>query len=81
MQNGTETLIAFDAAIKHRILKAVVLNVSIFWDMASCSPYVSRRFQETYHLHLQGGKSDEQETRVQEVDRYWIATFKQKMVQ
>jgi hypothetical protein len=32
-----------------------------------CSPYVSRRFGGTYHLHIQGRKSDEQETSVQQV--------------
>jgi hypothetical protein len=29
-------------------------DVDIFWDIVQCSPYVNRRFGETYHLHLQG---------------------------
>jgi hypothetical protein len=42
------------------------MNVAIFWDIASCSAYVSRRFGGTYDLRLQGGKSAEQETSVQQ---------------
>jgi hypothetical protein len=38
------------------VLIAVVMNVAILWDIASCSPYVSRRFGGTYRLHLQGRK-------------------------
>jgi hypothetical protein len=36
--------------------------VSIFWYIAPCSPYVNRRFEGTYHIHLQGRKSAKQET-------------------
>jgi hypothetical protein len=39
------------------VLTAVVMNVAIVWDIAPCSPYVNRRFEEAYHLHLQGRKS------------------------
>jgi hypothetical protein len=39
------------------VLTAVVMNVAIFWDIAPCSPYVNRRFGETYHLHIQGRKT------------------------
>jgi hypothetical protein len=35
---------------------------AIFRDIAPCSPYVDRCFGGTYHLHLQGRKSAEQET-------------------
>jgi hypothetical protein len=34
----------------------------IFWDIASCSLYMNQHFGGTYHLHLQGWKSAEQET-------------------
>jgi hypothetical protein len=37
------------------------LNVAIFWDIAPCSTYVSRRFGGTHDLHLQGGKSAERQ--------------------
>jgi hypothetical protein len=29
-----------------------VVNAANFWDIASCSPYVYRRFRGTYHFHL-----------------------------
>jgi hypothetical protein len=29
------------------------MNVAVFWNIAPCSPHVSRRFGGTYHLHLQ----------------------------
>jgi hypothetical protein len=45
------------------------MNVAIFWDIQSCSPYVNRRFGGTFHLHLQGRKSAEQDTSVQVVAR------------
>jgi hypothetical protein len=48
------------------VLTAVVMNVAIFWDIAPCSPYVNQRFGGTYHLYLQGKKSAEQETSVQQ---------------
>jgi hypothetical protein len=32
------------------------MNVATFWDIASCSPYVNRRFGGTYHLHFQSRK-------------------------
>jgi hypothetical protein len=43
------------------------MNVAILWDIAPASPYVNPRFGGTYHLNLQGQKSAEQETRVQQV--------------
>jgi hypothetical protein len=51
------------------VLTAVDMNVAIFWNMAPCSPYVNRRFEATYNLHLQGRKSAEQETSVYRVPR------------
>jgi hypothetical protein len=43
------------------------MDVVTFGDVAPCSPYVIRRLGRTYHLHLQGRKSAEQETSVQQV--------------
>jgi hypothetical protein len=42
-------------------------NFAIFWNTAPCSPYVSRRFEGFYRLHLQDRKSAEQETSVQQM--------------
>jgi hypothetical protein len=42
----------------------------ILWDIAQCSPHVSRRFGGKWHLHLQCRKWAEQETRVQQVAKY-----------
>jgi hypothetical protein len=44
------------------VLKAVVMNFAIFWNIAPCIQYMNRRFGGTYNLHLQGRKSVEQET-------------------
>jgi hypothetical protein len=42
-------LVAFE------VLTAVVMKISIFWDVMSCSPLkVNRRFGGTCRLHLQG---------------------------
>jgi hypothetical protein len=38
------------------------IKLVIFWDIAPCSPYMNRCFGGTYHRHLQGRKSAEQET-------------------
>jgi hypothetical protein len=39
------------------VLTPVVMKSTIFWDKTPCSPLkVSRRFGETYRLHLQGRK-------------------------
>jgi hypothetical protein len=57
------------------VLTAVVMNVAIFWDVAQCSLFVNRRFGGTYHLLLQGWKSAEQETSVQQVSRPKHAGF------
>jgi hypothetical protein len=51
------------------VLTEVVMKVAIFWYRASCSPYVNRRFGDTYHLLLQDRKSAERETSVQQMAR------------
>jgi hypothetical protein len=38
------------------------MKVAIFCDIAQCIPHVKQSFGGTYHLHLQGRKSAEQET-------------------
>jgi hypothetical protein len=43
------------------------MDVAIFWDIEPCSPHVNRRFEGAYRFHLQGRKSAEQDTSVQEV--------------
>jgi hypothetical protein len=44
------------------ILTAVVMKVTIFWDIGPCSPYMKRLFGGTYPLQRQGRKSAEEET-------------------
>jgi hypothetical protein len=44
------------------VLAAVVMKIAIFWDTVPCISYMNRRFGGTYHFHLQGRKSAEQET-------------------
>jgi hypothetical protein len=39
-------------------------EVATLWNIAQCSPCVSRRFEGTYHLNIQGRKSAKQETGV-----------------
>jgi hypothetical protein len=36
---------AFNIYVGLEVLTAVVMNATIFWDKASCSPYVNRRFR------------------------------------
>jgi hypothetical protein len=39
------------------VLTAVIMKITIFWDITPCSPLsVNRRFGGTYCLHLQGRK-------------------------
>jgi hypothetical protein len=52
------------------VLTAVILNVAIFGDTATCSAYVNRRFGESYHLLLQGRRSTEWESSVYRVLRW-----------
>lgn len=35
----------------------VIMNVATFRDIAPCGPYVNRRFEGTYRLHIQGRNS------------------------
>jgi hypothetical protein len=42
--------------VGYKVLTAVVMNASIFWDIANCSPYLNRGFGGKYRLHLQGRK-------------------------
>jgi hypothetical protein len=60
--NGKESVI-----IKYVVRFEVDMNYDIFWDIPQCSTYVNRRFGGTYHLCLQGWKSAEEETSVQQV--------------
>jgi hypothetical protein len=53
---SSETIIF---CVRFEVLRAVVTNVAIFWDIAQCSLYFNRRFVGTHHLHLQGLKPDE----------------------
>jgi hypothetical protein len=46
----------FSVCAGSETLSVVVMNVTIFWDIAPTSPYVNWRFGGTYHLHLQGRK-------------------------
>jgi hypothetical protein len=46
---------------------AIIKYVPVFWDTASCSPYVNRRFGGNYYLHLRDRKSAEEETGPQQV--------------
>jgi hypothetical protein len=49
------------------VLRAVVVNVAIFWDISPCGPNVNRRFGRDCLLHLQGRKSAKQENSVQQM--------------
>jgi hypothetical protein len=53
--------------VRFEVLTAVIMNVTIIWDIAPYSPYVNRRFGETYHFNFRSRKSAEQETSVQQV--------------
>jgi hypothetical protein len=47
---GSALLVGFE------VLTAVVINVSIFWDILPCISYVNRRFGGKFHLDLQPSK-------------------------
>jgi hypothetical protein len=49
-------------------------NVTNICDILSCSSYVKRRFEGTYHLHLHGRKSTEEETSLQQVTKHMLTT-------
>jgi hypothetical protein len=41
--------------VEFKVLTAVVMKSSVFWDIMPCSPLkVNRRFGRTYPLNLQG---------------------------
>jgi hypothetical protein len=49
---------------KLRFLNLIDTKIAISCNIAACSPYMNQRFGETYHFHLQGRKSAEQETSI-----------------
>jgi hypothetical protein len=57
-----------------KVFTTVDMNTAFFWDIAPCNPYVNQRFEETYHLHLHGRKSAEQETSLQQVGSSLLPT-------
>jgi hypothetical protein len=62
-------VITLSSYVGFEVLTEVVMNAAIFWDMTSCSSYVNRRFRGAYQLHIQGRKSVEQDTSMQQVAR------------
>jgi hypothetical protein len=56
-------------------LTTVVINVTVFWDIATCSEYVNERIRGAYHLHLQGRKSAEPEISVQSPATFCVLVF------
>jgi hypothetical protein len=62
--NGLAVLQRLNCIAGFEVLTAVVMIISFLWDIGVCNPYMNRRFGGTYHLHLQGRKSAEQETSV-----------------
>jgi hypothetical protein len=51
-----------DQQWRKNISKATIVECWIIWDIAPFNPYAKRRFGRTYHFHLQGPKSTEQDT-------------------
>jgi hypothetical protein len=49
------------------VITAVFMNAAIFSNIVLCSPYVNRRFRGMYYLHVQGRKSAEQQSSVEQV--------------
>jgi hypothetical protein len=56
------------------VLTVLIMNASIFWSIALCSPYLNRHFEGTYHLHFQGRKSAKQETEI--LTGGWTESFR-----
>jgi hypothetical protein len=56
-------------SVGSEVLTAVVMNISVFLDIAQCSPYLNRRFRGTCHLCLRDRKSTKQKINVQPVTR------------
>jgi hypothetical protein len=46
---------------------SMYMNVAIFWDTGTRNPYMNRRFEGTYNLHLKNRKSADQAIDVQQV--------------
>jgi hypothetical protein len=42
-----------------QVLTAVVMNVTVLWDIARCSLYTNQGYELTYRFHLQYRKSAE----------------------
>jgi hypothetical protein len=55
--------------IRFEVVRAIVMDVAIFWYIAPRSPYVNRRFKGGYHFHIRRRKSVRQETSAQQVAR------------
>jgi hypothetical protein len=58
------------------VVTAVVMNVAIFWPIASYSSYVNWRFGWKYHLHLQGRNSTEHEIS----SIWWLGSLKMEFM-
>jgi hypothetical protein len=43
-----------DPIVRFEVFMAVSMKKADFWDVAPCRNGVNRRFEGTYHLHLQG---------------------------
>jgi hypothetical protein len=39
--------------VRLEVLTAVVMKVTIFWDIVPYTPYINRRLGGMYHFHLQ----------------------------
>jgi hypothetical protein len=52
----------------------ITFIVATFWDIAPCSPYVNRHLGGTYHHLLQGRKSADQETSLQQGPATFMTT-------
>jgi hypothetical protein len=50
--------------VRFEAFTAVTMKDVVFWDVALCRSRVNRRFEGTYHLHLQGRKIRERVTSV-----------------
>jgi hypothetical protein len=62
------TRAAISNIARFEVHTAVLMNFSNFWYIATCSPCVNQLIEESWHLHIPGRKSAEQETSVQLVD-------------
>jgi hypothetical protein len=44
----------YNVRYEHKYSEKKTIKNVVFWDVAPCTPFVTRRFGETYGLHLQG---------------------------